>query len=197
MGSVHYRASLIIGERRSRAPDAHETGAPPSDPFAWYEHGRAALLVALAHADRSGEYWTFRGAKPLDWWLRRLADETAIHRVDAELAHGDRGPIDPRFAADGVDELLETYLPVVAARQPRASASRVSLRATDVDVAWGVTVTVAGEVTVVRVEEPAAACIRASAVDLYLWLWRRSPTDAVAVEGDTAAADSLRAAAQV
>ena len=103
----------------------------------------------------------------------------------------------PSFAADGVDEHLETYLPVVAARQQRAGDSTVTLRATDVDVAWTVTVTVAGEVTVVRDEEPAAACIRAPAVDLYLWLWRRAPTDAVAVEGDTAAADYLRTAAQV
>ncbi len=59
------------------------------------------------------------------------------------------------------------------------------------------TVTVVGEVTVTRNEEPAAACIRAPAVDLYLWLWRRAPTDAVDIEGDATAVDSLRTAAQV
>ena len=30
MGSVHYRASLIIGEHRDRAPEANETLAPPA-----------------------------------------------------------------------------------------------------------------------------------------------------------------------
>ena len=86
-----------------------------------------------------------------------------------------RGPIDAAFATDGVDEHLETYLPVVAARQQRSDDAKVALRATDVGVAWTVTVTVAGEVSVTRDEEPAAACIRPPAVDLYLWLWHRAP----------------------
>ena len=173
VGSVHYRAALIIGEHRDRAPDARETSAPPGDPFAWYEQGRTALFAALANPDEAASYWTFLGPKPLDWWLRRLADETAVHRVDAELARGHRGPIDPAFAADGVDEQLETYLPVVAARQRRRDDAKVTLRASDVGAAWTVTVTQPGDVTVTRDEEPAAARIRASAVDLYLWLWRR------------------------
>ena len=88
IGSVLYRASLIVGERRERRPHRSETTAPPGDPFGWYEQGRAAIVPVLRAADPSVDYWTFRGPHPLRWWLRRLAHETAVHRVDAEQAAG-------------------------------------------------------------------------------------------------------------
>ena len=95
-GSVLYRASLIIGERRERRPHRSETTAPPGDPFGWYEKGRAAIVPVLRAADPSAEYWTFRGPNPLRWWLRRLANETAVHRVDAEQAAGGTPRSTPR-----------------------------------------------------------------------------------------------------
>jgi uncharacterized protein (TIGR03083 family) len=194
VGSVLYRASLIIGERREHRPHRSETTAPPGDPFAWCGKGRAAILPVLRAADPSVDYWTFRGPNPLRWWLRRLANETAVHRVDTEQAAGWDSAIGAAFAADGIDEKLETYLPVIASqRSPRPVT--VALRADDVGSAW--TVTVAEKVTVVRQEEPAEATVAAAAADLYLWLWQRAPDERVGVVGDAAAVEALRAAARV
>src|ERR1700760_1394690 len=42
------------------------------------------------------------------FWLRRMAQETVIHRIDAELACGALvAPVADDLAVDGVDELLE------------------------------------------------------------------------------------------
>jgi uncharacterized protein (TIGR03083 family) len=194
-GSVLYRASLIIGERRERRPHRSETTAPPGDPFGWYEQGRAAIVVVLQKADPSADYWTFRGPNPLRWWLRRLANETAVHRVDAEQAAGWDAVVDAAFAADGIDEKLETYLPVIARQHPPERPVTVGLRADDVGAAW--TVTVGDDVTVVPRAEPAEATVVAVAADLYLWLWQRAPDERVEVVGDAAAVDALRAAARV
>ena len=194
-GSVLYRASLIIGERRERRPHRSETTAPPGDPFGWYEQGRAAIVPVLRAADPWADYWTFRGPNPLRWWLRRLANETAVHRVDAEQAGGWDPAIDAAFAADGIDEKLETYLPVIAQQKPLARPVTVALRARDVGAAW--TVTVGDEVTVVRGAEPAEATVAADAADLYLWWWQRAPDARVEITGNAAAVDALRAAARV
>ena len=39
-----------------------------------------------------------------------MAHETAVHRVDAELARGASTPVDAGLAMDGVDELLHIML---------------------------------------------------------------------------------------
>jgi uncharacterized protein (TIGR03083 family) len=79
----------------------------------WFREGHAALVRTLAEADPDVDCWTFLPApSPLAFWARRQAHETAIHRVDAELAAGPGagGPFEPRFAADGIDELLMGFL---------------------------------------------------------------------------------------
>jgi uncharacterized protein (TIGR03083 family) len=45
------------------------------------------------------------------FWIRRMAQETVIHRIDAELALGEPiAPIPDDLAADGIDELLQVFL---------------------------------------------------------------------------------------
>lgn len=50
--------------------------------------------------------YVHRWAATLAFWARWQADETAIHRADAELASGQVIAFAPEFAADGVDELV-------------------------------------------------------------------------------------------
>lgn len=195
VGSVFYRASLIIGEHRERRPHRSETTAPAGDPFGWYDKGRTAILSVLRTEDPLSSYWTFRGPNPLLWWLRRLANEAAIHRVDAEQAAGIASIIDPGSAIDGIDEKFETYLPVLARQTPPDPPVTVSLRTDDLGAEW--TVTVGHEVTVRRHRAPADATVSGAPDNLYLWLWDRATEDCVRVEGDPAAAEALRAAGRV
>ncbi|HEX3454485.1 MAG TPA: maleylpyruvate isomerase family mycothiol-dependent enzyme [Gaiellaceae bacterium] len=194
-GSVLYRASLIIGERREHRPHRTETTAPPGDPFGWFAQGHRAIVPVLRAADPDVEYLTFRGPNPLRWWLRRLADETLVHRVDAEQAAGIAPRIDAAHAVDGIDEKLDTYLPVVARNQCLGRALVVTLRADDTSATWTVALDADGEVT-----EPAAppeAVAHGDAAALYLWFWRRAPDDSVDVDGDRTAATALRDSASV
>ena len=103
--------------------------------------------------------------------------------------------IDPAFAADGIDEKLEAYLPVVASQPPPGRVATVVLRADDFGSAW--TVTVGNEVAVVRREEPADATVTAVAADLYLWLWGRARVERVEVSGDATAVVAFQVAARV
>ena len=53
------------------------------------------------------------------FWLRRMAQETVIHRLDAELAAGtEHDPIPADLAVDGIDELLVCFLASAAEEDP-------------------------------------------------------------------------------
>ncbi|HZB50776.1 MAG TPA: maleylpyruvate isomerase N-terminal domain-containing protein, partial [Mycobacteriales bacterium] len=71
---------------------------PPDDArlLAWYAAGLDRLLGVFADAEPHLP----------DFWPRRMAHETTIHRFDAELAaHAKAGGFDPALAADGVGEV--------------------------------------------------------------------------------------------
>jgi uncharacterized protein (TIGR03083 family) len=45
------------------------------------------------------------------FWIRRMAQETVIHRIDAELGTGQPvAPVPADLAADGIDELLKVFV---------------------------------------------------------------------------------------
>ena len=70
-------------------------------------------------------------------WARRQAHETAIHRVDAQLAAGI--PVTacaPAFAADGIDELLVLFVPRRGAKLRADPPATLAVGCTDVDASW-------------------------------------------------------------
>ena len=117
-GHVHRWAGRFVTERLPDAvPEPSEAEILAADPpdeqlLDWFREGHAALVGALRAALPDLTCWTFLPAPtPLAFWARRQAHETAMHRVDAELAAG--GPVtsfDPAFAADGIDELIMGFL---------------------------------------------------------------------------------------
>src|SRR5439155_8923348 len=52
----------------------------------------------------------FRPDQSVGFWIRRMAQETVVHRRDAELALGDPTPAAPDLAVDGIAELLDIFL---------------------------------------------------------------------------------------
>ena len=113
-GYVHRWAAGYVAEQHAEyqpdEPSESEVllGGPP-DPelIDWFRAGHAELVRTLTAADPGLACWTVvPGPSPLAAWARRQAHETAIHRVDAELAAGGVTPFPVDFAVDGIDELL-------------------------------------------------------------------------------------------
>ena len=122
--------------------------------------------------------WTFlRATSPLAMWARRQAHETAIHRVDAELAAGPgTSGFDPSFAADGIDELLTCFIvrsrTGLRADSGAHDAGRRRRRAT----ATGRSL-IGPDGVVTEPGSPGAdAEVRGEASDLYQVLWNRRET---------------------
>lgn len=135
--------------------------------------------------------WTGRD-QDVSWVLRRMAHETAVHRVDVERVAGRDHRLDAELASDGLDEFLDYF--VSADRRRRAApplAGSVHLHCTDTDGEWTVTPGDGGEVVVTRDHTKADAALRGAANDLLLVLWHRLPLDDVSVFGDVALADAF------
>ena len=209
---VHrWAAGYVVEQRTERLrgrPSETELlqgGPPDAELLDWFRAGHRALVDALATADPAMQCWTFLAApSPLAFWARRQAHETAIHRVDAELAGGDASPFPPKFAADGIDELIMGFFGRDGAElspEQRAGLRSLQVEATDVGAAWWLELTADGMLAanvgrgVSAAKSGSAQCtVAGPAPDLYLLLWNRAQpaTVGLRVSGDYAVLESWR-----
>ncbi len=142
-----------------------------------------------ATSDRA-TVWTYLPAPSAKlFWARRMAHETAIHRVDAQLAAGfGVSDFDPEFAADGIDELL-TGSAVRFDRSRLPGDRTISLTPLDSNAAW--TLTVGPGLISCRplAVDDADLSVFGLASDLYRWVWNRAGSDDVSLRGDLSLAD--------
>lgn len=189
LGSVHRWATTFVAERRQRA--VRRAGAPELADDAlvpWLREGHAHLVDTLGAAPPELSCWTFLPApSPLAFWARRQAHETTVHRVDAELAHGDPvSPVRPDFAADGVDELLTGFITRENSALRTRSPATLGVYATDVpDASWTVHLS-DGPPRTERTPGTADCRYEGTAAELYLVLWNRLPHETVRITGDAA-----------
>lgn len=196
-GGIHRWATKIVSERVTE-PSAFDlediAGGWPADEdlASWFRAGHALLVDALRAAPDDLECWSFlRAPSPLAMWARRQAHETTIHRVDAELASGSVHLPHPAFAADGVDELLQCFLPRRGTKLRSEPARTIGVHATDTNDAW--TVTASDEPAKVEIGVGEAdVVVRGKAADLYLLVWNRRGLDGVDVTGDASLLDQWR-----
>lgn len=141
----------------------------------WFEEMAASTVSALAAKDPDDELWNWADQPPVAaFWQRRMAHELAMHAADAALAAGQEPVIEPRLAADGIDELLGVLLPVKvsAGGVDLADVGSVHVHCTDTEGEWLVRPT-AGGVEVTREHAKGDAALRGSACDLLLRLCNR------------------------
>lgn len=194
---IHARTSVVLRtgtmERPSRSNGM--LADPPDDGILDWYRGTLAELVAELRAidDPDRPAYAFAPEhQRIGFWPRRMAHETTIHRVDAEQAAGRPvGPIDPRPAVDGVDELFEVFVPLIASNRSPGDGRTIHLHATDGDGEWLIRFD-PGEVAVEHGHAKGDAAVRGPAGDLLLWLWGRVPLDDLKVFGDPGAATALR-----
>jgi uncharacterized protein (TIGR03083 family) len=185
-GMVHRWATANVDAGGDCVDDTayEQTVVYPADTAlaGWFGEGLDRLVDTLSRTSDTQPVWTFfAGETPRRFWLRRQLHETAVHRMDAELAAGDPlSDVPAAKAIDGIDELLSGFLQRPTARL-RASEPWTVAVVSD-GAAWTVRVSAEPPVTV-REALPADATISGSPGALYAYLWNRA-TDGVVVEGD-------------
>jgi uncharacterized protein (TIGR03083 family) len=207
VGGVHRWATSYVAGAHTEAQDVELedlVGAWPADEelTAWFRRGHAALVTALSEADPDLECWTFLPApSPRAMWARRQAHETAMHRVDAELAAGVAlSPFTPAFAADGIDELLTCFVTRRGGRLRADPPCLLILVTAHGAFGWGVEIGPDGVTTSRRenvtatpgeITAPSEAdsqrrkCfVYSSASELYRLLWNRRNTENISILED-------------
>jgi uncharacterized protein (TIGR03083 family) len=144
--------------------------------------------------------WTWPAqAKKAGFWQRRLAHEVSVHRWDAEAAAGRPTAIETKLAADGVSEVLDTWLPAGKRKGPTDLHGVVHLVATDASYEWfvrlrGPGIALLDTGTILDSDDHhARAQATGTASDLLLTLMGRAETDKLAVLGDPRLISALRA----
>jgi uncharacterized protein (TIGR03083 family) len=175
-------------------------GPGDADVGPWLADGAETVVATLESVDLDAPVNTWSGPQPARWWLRRLAQETAVHRWDAQDAAGTADGFDPVLAVDGIDEFFEEFVPVlVDATKITGEPTSIHLHATDIegdDGEWFVELA-PGEVRWERVHRKGDLAVRAPASDLLLVVWGRRGLDGLESFGDEDALTTWRAVAAV
>ncbi len=185
IGEVHDFWGAVVAERMTD-PGAYQEPERPTaseDVVQFAKDSAARLIDVLERTDASTPIWTWTSRQDVGFVVRRMAHETAVHRADAERAAGREHRIDPALAADGIDEFLAYFRPLVSDDAPPVDGS-VHLHCTDVAGEWLVR-----DDVVTREHAKGDAALRGPAHDLLMVLWRRQRLDSVDVVGDAAVAE--------
>jgi uncharacterized protein (TIGR03083 family) len=187
-----YEHKIACTELR-QAPDPWPPEWPADrDPVEWFDDAHARLLEMFARSGPTTPSATWWPAdQTVGFWARRMAHETAVHRVDAEWATGVATPVDTELAADGIDEILVLMLAGDWSEDPDEAArgQRVSISADE--RSWTVTIE-RGAVGVADGGSTGDASVEGHPSDVLLWLWGRAPDERVARSGDDEALRVLR-----
>ncbi len=172
--------TLAVLDRAYAGLTAQFAAQPPQAPAAtWYESDQT-----------------------VGFWIRRMSQETLIHRIDAELTAGvPVAPLDSRLAEDGVDEVLTCFLAYGSHRwQEDFTTSLPGTAQPPVLVStgergWLVRATPDGVgIEPAGADQPAPATVAGPPAALLRWLWNRGDDDgAVRIDGDPALVTGLRA----
>jgi uncharacterized protein (TIGR03083 family) len=175
------------------APDPWPPEWPADrDPVTWLDDARTRLLEMFSESgpDTPSATW-WPPDQTVGFWARRMAHETAVHRVDGELAAGTMTPVDDELAVDGVDEILVVMLAGDWSDAPSEIAAGQRVTVSTGGRQWIVTLE-SEAVTIAEEDGVGDAAVEGSPSDVYLWLWGRVPDERVRRSGDEALLQLLR-----
>ena len=163
----------------------------PEELLDFFRDGLGRLVDVLASAsDRQPMRTLWAAPSPRLFWARRQAHETAIHRVDLQLAAGyGVTAIEPDFAADGIDELVTGILPTRLGPLDLPEGRTVLLEPIDANASWTVRLLPDGPQAVREASAQADLSVFAPAAELYRWAWNRAGDDEVSLHGRLSLAD--------
>jgi uncharacterized protein (TIGR03083 family) len=184
-------AQLCAKDPSTHVPSKRKESTKESMLVAAFEASCSELLGALCDATKEGPCWNFTGVDLTAAWVaRRVAHESTMHRVDAELARGRSSAIDREFAVDGIDERIAVCLPASLRRAPGASlGGSLGFVLTDADAAWVVSIE-SGKMTWRFGRGPVSAVVVGAASEVYLFSWNRVGLEVVELTGDAEVAEA-------
>jgi uncharacterized protein (TIGR03083 family) len=176
-------------------------GDLPTGPAAigWWSDEYQQLVTVLDTLEPQMPAWNWAPAAKQAWfWHRRMAHETAIHRWDAQMAIGQAEPVEAALAADGVAEVLDSWLPAGRRRGPADRTGMVRLVAADTDHEWLVRLRNEGvalldtDTWLDHDQHHPRVTASGNASDLVLALYGRVLFDVLEISGDASLLDALR-----
>jgi uncharacterized protein (TIGR03083 family) len=203
-----------VGEVYLHKTTAMREGAEPDEwPPKGIENEDPIALLDRTYADLVEELTTRKPEEPsgtwyapdqtVGFWIRRMAQETVVHRIDGELGAGQPiAPVPDDLAIDGIDELLKVFVAYGVAEWGSyfgdvldGSPGRTYRILAD-GKAWRVR-TGPGEFSVEDGAGVGAADVTVSGAPTAVlrWVWNRETGDdpsAVAVEGPPEAVTELK-----
>jgi uncharacterized protein (TIGR03083 family) len=187
--------------REGRSPESWPPDFSAEESLALLDRAYATLTDEFAgHAPTDTAFTWHEPDQTVGFWIRRMAQETVIHRIDAELALDEKSaPIPADLALDGVDEVLTLFLDYISHRWAEEfgpalkDASGHPVRVATDGGSWLATVAPTGvDVDVTGSTAPAAATVTGAPEPLLRWLWARGGDDDVRLDGDAEAIAELR-----
>ncbi len=154
------------------------------DAVAWFRARLDELTDELAArgADAPAYTW-YEPDQTVGFWFRRMAQETAVHRVDVESGFDAVSPVADDLAVDGIDEVLDLFLRYQHEDVGPDGPGRGTVAVRTGDHIWRSTLT-ADDVELSREPGHADAVVSGEPSELLLWLWGRRPDTAVTREGE-------------
>lgn len=188
--------------RLGAAPEPWPPDLSATPTIASLESAYAALVGMFdEHSPADAAFTWHDPDQTVGFWIRRMAQETLVHRRDAELAAGTPTAAPADVATDGIAELLDLFVAYGTEKWTDEFSDALEAGEGDsllVDTGtdgWLVQTNAAG-VSVAHDPAERAAAVRLSAdpSPLLFWLWNRhAPQDGeIAVEGDRAVLDRFR-----
>lgn len=187
IGAIHRRVAHLVVERASQWDPGWPGAEPPAaaDRVAWFGAGVPRLADALAEAGPGVDLYSWTDDPSTGFWARRQAHETAMHRVDAQLAGGAAEPVERALAVDGIDELFDLIPFWSHADRVRGAGETLHFHCTDGDGEWSALLG-PDALVVTREHAKGDVAARGGASDLLLYLSGRAGLDALDVFGDAA-----------
>jgi uncharacterized protein (TIGR03083 family) len=200
VGAVYLHKTVAM--REGAEPDEW----PPKEiadeePLALLDRAYAELRHEFATRKPEDAAGTWYGPdQTVGFWIRRMAQETVIHRIDGELGTGQAvAPIPDDLAIDGIDELLkifvaysvtewaEDFADALAGSPGRAHAIRTGGAAWRVRTAPGVFAVEDGSA------DSADVTVSGQPAAVLRWVWNReNGPGEVTVEGAPEAVEELK-----
>jgi uncharacterized protein (TIGR03083 family) len=186
LGRVYCRATALVSQRSTTHQDFPPEPPAGTDVIAYVTDALDDLVAALTSADPDTPVWNFSTQpQTATFWARRMAHESAVHRYDAQRAHGVAQPVDADLARDGLDEMIDVLLARVVSRDDVKLPDATYVLTTTDDGDWIVRLSADG-VQRLDVAKGPDVTVRGTPSALLLAAYNRVPWTSLEVEGDTA-----------